>query len=391
MNIGNILAPYTTSEFFNDYWERRSLHICRNDGNYFDNLLSIDDLDRAIDCHQLRQSDCRVVHDARSISASQYTSDYSSMDRWIDASKIQNLFHKGSTIIFEGVHRWHQPLATLCNSIFDELSYYAQTNVYVTPPHSRGFGPHFDTHDVFILQIHGEKKFNLYDTLLEVPLRKQSNIVTPEGEPREEVVLRSGDGLYIPRGLVHDAESLDITSAHITLGFIVLTWNDFFNDVLNRTSQSCIDFRKALPQKYRNKGVLADQGRPILERLIENFSFRLREELNTLSMAKEDTKMWDPACIIRPLGTVIDAERVELNTYVGLDDLQEFKYACCGDSVELLSQEMQFSFPLSVTPVIEYIIEVDRFRVKELPVLDDKSKLVFVRRLVKEGCLKLST
>ena len=36
-----------------------------------------------------------------------------------------------------------------------------------------GFKAHFDTHDVFVLQIEGCKRWTLYDTPIELPLRGQ--------------------------------------------------------------------------------------------------------------------------------------------------------------------------------------------------------------------------
>jgi ribosomal protein L16 Arg81 hydroxylase len=33
----------------------------------------------------------------------------------------------------------------------------AQTNIYLSPPNAQGFGTHFDSHDVFVLQVAGSK------------------------------------------------------------------------------------------------------------------------------------------------------------------------------------------------------------------------------------------
>lgn len=35
-------------------------------------------------------------------------------------------------------------------------------NVYLTPPNSQGFAPHFDDIEAFVLQIEGKKRWKLY-------------------------------------------------------------------------------------------------------------------------------------------------------------------------------------------------------------------------------------
>ena len=48
-----------------------------------------------------------------------------------------------------------------------------QVNAYITPPSSRGFSPHYDVHDVFVLQVAGEKHWRIHAPVLPDPLRDQ--------------------------------------------------------------------------------------------------------------------------------------------------------------------------------------------------------------------------
>ena len=34
-----------------------------------------------------------------------------------------------------------------------------QINAYITPPENQGFAAHYDTHDVFVLQVSGSKRW----------------------------------------------------------------------------------------------------------------------------------------------------------------------------------------------------------------------------------------
>jgi hypothetical protein len=100
-----------------------------------------------------------------------------------------------------------------------------QANAYVTPPQSRGFSAHYDVHDVFVLQIAGEKRWRVHTPVRTDPLRHEpwtDHRVAVEQRaaeaPRIDAVLRPGDSLYLPRGYLHAAEALGGTSCHLTVG-----------------------------------------------------------------------------------------------------------------------------------------------------------------------------
>ena len=103
-----------------------------------------------------------------------------------------------------------------------------QANSYSTPSGSQGFGVHHDTHDVLVLQVAGEKRWRLYDPLLELPLKHQrySSSLGGHGPPTDDFVLRAGDTLYLPRGWLHEAETSQTDSLHLTIGIAAHTWLD---------------------------------------------------------------------------------------------------------------------------------------------------------------------
>ena len=103
-----------------------------------------------------------------------------------------------------------------------------QANAYYTPRGSQGFAVHHDTHDVLVLQVAGEKRWLLYDPVLELPLKHQrySSSLGEHGEPTDDLVLRAGDTLYLPRGWLHQAETSATDSLHLTIGIAAHTWLD---------------------------------------------------------------------------------------------------------------------------------------------------------------------
>src|SRR5690606_7661104 len=98
----------------------------------------------------------------------------------------------------------------------------ANINAYLTPTGMKGFPPHFDNTDVFILQTLGVKHWNIfedYSNSMELPLRD-----TPwnpdkyhPGVNKQLVELHPGDILYIPRGGMHSAACRAGLSLHLTI------------------------------------------------------------------------------------------------------------------------------------------------------------------------------
>ncbi|MCL4675526.1 MAG: hypothetical protein KJZ59_05775, partial [Pararhodobacter sp.] len=61
-----------------------------------------------------------------------------------------------------------------CRALESVLSCDLQTNIYLTPDNAQGFRTHYDSHDVIVLQTHGSKTWNIYESPLELPLRSQA-------------------------------------------------------------------------------------------------------------------------------------------------------------------------------------------------------------------------
>ncbi len=96
-------------------------------------------------------------------------------------------------------------------------------------PQVQGFKCHYDTHEVFILQVDGCKQWHIFADTVKYPLKeeKSSAHCPPESEPYLSCILEPGDVLYIPRGHWHYAKTVDQPSLHLTLGVHCLTGIDF--------------------------------------------------------------------------------------------------------------------------------------------------------------------
>src|SRR5208283_3748176 len=193
--------------FFREYWESAPLVIRRNTHCHFDALLSLQDIDIALTTLDLRYPDVAVANAEVEIARSEFTF---GGDK-IDVAGLYQLFFHGTTIILSRLHRKLPSLALLCSTLSKQFSAPFQANIYLTPPNAKGFKPHYDTHDVFVLQIAGAKHWHIYGKPVNLPLPSQDydSAIHSCGSITEEFDLEAGDTAYIPRGIMHDATSGD--------------------------------------------------------------------------------------------------------------------------------------------------------------------------------------
>jgi ribosomal protein L16 Arg81 hydroxylase len=156
--------------------------------------------------------------------------------------------------VLPALQRIWGPLRELCSTLENHFSHAVHANAYLTPGDSPGFTPHYDTHDVFVLQIAGRKRWRLFEPPLTLPHRGQP--FTPLGYVPPpailELDLKPGDLLYLPRGYVHAAETLRGHSAHVTIGVTVYTWVDLIAEFA-ASAKDIAAFRRALPPGFATR------------------------------------------------------------------------------------------------------------------------------------------
>ena len=204
--LTQLLGTYRPEEFLNKIWAQKSLYISSSDRHRFDRLFSWEKLNYLLNFHELDLS-MRLAVEGKVL-------DRSECDRFLERCQ------EGATLIIDRVDRKVPELAEFIAHLRQEIGYPLQVNTYCSWPGKQGFNCHYDTHDVFILQIDGTKEWNVFKDTLKYPLKHQKSAkLSPPDEPPElNVILEPGDVLYIPRGHWHYALALDRPSLHLTLG-----------------------------------------------------------------------------------------------------------------------------------------------------------------------------
>jgi len=134
------------------------------------------------------------------------------------------------------------------------MSARVQMNAYITPAVSQGFKAHYDTHDVFVVQVHARNAGRICKSSYDLPLKSQPyDESLPEPEPDQEFDLNCGDVLYMPRGTIHWARSNNSTSAHVTIGVHPVLYSQVISDAIAgfspETSASGRHCRSDLPPR----------------------------------------------------------------------------------------------------------------------------------------------
>jgi hypothetical protein len=227
------LTRVARDDFARDFWGQRALLSSAAElPAPFTDLLGADAVDELLSERGLRTPFLRVAKAGSTLGEKAFTAPGgvgAGVADQVSDDKLVRLFADGSTLVLQALHRTWPPILAFCQQLAEELGHPVQANAYVTPPQNQGFSNHYDVHDVFVLQIEGEKRWVIHAPVHESPLRDQpwtdrrsAVDARAREEPLIETVLAPGDCLYLPRGYLHAAQALGGVSTHLTLG--VHTW-----------------------------------------------------------------------------------------------------------------------------------------------------------------------
>ena len=371
-SLERAVEPVAVARFLAEHWERQPLVVPRDEAGRFDDLLSVRDVERLVTETALRTPGFRLVKAGETVSG------YARDVPWrpepftgvADVPRVLEEWERGATIVLQGLHHSWLPLARYCRLLEGFLGHPAQANAYFTPRDSQGLPVHHDTHEVLSLQVAGEKRWLVYEPVLELPLKTQHyrSALGAPGDPVLDVTLRAGDTLYLPRGWLHQALTSDTDSLHITVGVNVRTWLDEARAALDGAEDD-VSFRRA-----------AGGGEPpaLPELDAEAAAVRMRRRLVRTRRPILDGQLQE----LRGLDA-LDAETELVRRDTVLADL---------DGTTLFFERRTLRFPERLTAELEFLVTTEHpFRAADLPGrLDEAGRLVLVRRLVREGFLRRS-
>ena len=370
-----------TRAFEREHWGRRPLLNKRGAGepSPFEDVAALADLDHMVTSLNLRLPSFRMVREGKTIPAASFTKSErkrstGAADAVIDPAGVLERFHEGATIVLESLHKYWRPLARFCRELELELGHRIQVNAYITPPGSQGFAVHRDDHDVFVLQVAGSKHWMVYEEDDETQLAIEDD-------------LEEGDALYIPKGFPHAATTTETTSAHLTVGILTHDEIDIVREVLKLAEEDPA-FRERLP--LRPASDAADLGQTVTG-LVDEFQRWLekvdRDELEWRVRRRLITTHQELSEGLLEQATQL--EKVDDATVVRRREGAVCVLGPTSGRLRVLLADRELEMPADVEIPMAFIAGKESFKIGDLaPWLEPSSRLVLVRRLIREGLLE---
>ncbi|MFE7464401.1 JmjC domain-containing protein [Streptomyces sp. NPDC057499] len=140
-----------------------------------------------------------------------------------DMRRIGKHLRDGATLVLDQSNVFDCTMEVACRALQWWSREHVQANIYLTTNDASGFDLHWDDHDVVIVQLAGEKQWEVRGSSRPVPMYRDAE---RNNSPSEDIVwtgtLKTGDVMHIPRGYWHAATRAGIGSGHsthVTFGF----------------------------------------------------------------------------------------------------------------------------------------------------------------------------
>ena len=269
-NLSELLFPYSIDKFFADNWRKKGIYIAAQSREKFQHFFSWSVLSNLLNYHEKKYPSFRLAYEKKVLD---------------EAENHNFLKHcqEGATVIIDGVDRRVPALGQLASAIRYDLGvgHQVQVNAYCSWPGKQGFDCHYDTHEVFILQIEGFKEWFVFPETIQAPLPDRPSADPPTDlEPYIHTCLAPGDLLYIPRGHWHYAIAKEQPSVHLTLGVHCKTGLDFL-DWLGNKLKDKKQWRENLPFGVK------DLNSESLKTYVESLTTDLLNDLQAESLSSE--------------------------------------------------------------------------------------------------------
>ncbi|MEU7061334.1 cupin domain-containing protein [Streptomyces sp. NPDC046197] len=387
-----LLRPVPLADFWREYWERRPLVVHRDNPGYFAELLTLDQVDQALSLAGVGLENIRVVVDGEETPVSQLGAGRGPNGLTNSLEALYTRYREGSTVVVNSLQDRWEPLQRVAAALGSELGARVQMNIYLTPPHSQGFAPHHDTHDVFIAQVHGSKAWRLAEASYELPLANRPYDKSQAApEPTQEFELQAGDLLYLQRGTVHSGAANQAASLHVTLGIHPVLWAQALQDALSQLAAEDVRFRRSLPVGFALDPEMREQTEAGFAELLDALGAQLSPREMTARAVERVTSISAP--LLR--GHLLDLENLPhtgpdtpLRPRQGL----QWQLTLADEVARLHFHNKTVQFPASVAEEVRWAAEHEAqwFTANAIPGdLDEAGRITLVRTLLAEGFLTL--
>lgn len=273
VTLDELLHPITPAQFRAEYDGRKPLHIPAEAGGRKHEIFGWADLNDLLNRDAVWSAGAlRLMRDHVAVPTEQFCQTVHTPAGPVlrpTPAKVEIFLSAGASLVANDMLHMHAPLTRIGRTLSQTFAAQIGANVYCSFKGVRAFGTHFDNHDVLVVHTEGEKVWNLYQSRALNPIDPVADTVETRlwfeknrGPVIQEVTMRAGDVLYLPRGWYHDALAGDGGSLHVTFSINPL-YGRILLSLLDNAAMQNPDFREWLPPAN------LDGGKPLRARLAE--------------------------------------------------------------------------------------------------------------------------
>ncbi len=383
-----LIHPFDRQTFFNEVWQREPRLLATGREADFAPLFNSASVEHILEFGQPQPPSVRFADQA---AGGGVEVPFTAAGR-IDMEQVRKEYLAGRTIILNKVENFDGQVARLARAVETELGARVQINCYLTPSGAQGFAAHYDTHDVLVAQIEGEKRWKIYGGASVCPLNEMTDggpadrkdEVTPD-----EVTLRAGDVLYIPRGWIHEAETETSPALHLTFGIHPPLVRDLVTAALEAVTARRPELRATLPP-----GPLAHADKAVIRAAFDQALDLIGAEIDLEALAAGlDGQLLRRGRSAGDGHLFADMDRVSdmtAETWLERRDTMPCRLAPVEDGVGLQFMSAVVKGPEAFREALVFVQQArEPFQVRDLPGLEPDHQLALAMSLVLDGLCRL--
>lgn len=152
-----LISPLKPSAFFDKYWEKEPVLVQRNSSSYYSDILTTERLDSIF-----REFPLYYTKNVDVVSYENGVKEVHNEEGRVVASGLYDYYSNGCSIRVLNPHTYDQKVHILLSTLQEYFGTMVGANIYLTPPGSQGFAPHYDDIEAFVIQLEGRKHWKLY-------------------------------------------------------------------------------------------------------------------------------------------------------------------------------------------------------------------------------------
>lgn len=263
MSVGitfrQLVSPVSPEEFFHGIWEQRAVQVPGTRAK-FEPIFSWAEFNRLLNMSKLwSDRTMKIILDGQNLDLAEYGRISQTREGhqalMPDPEQVLLLLRRGATVVLDLIETLSPAVAAVSAALQTATGGVAVCNAYCSWRAHQGFMAHFDNTDVFALHIEGSKVWRIYegraDNAIDVEGHNYGTF-TPEHHARakgkllDEIEMKPGDLLYLPRGQYHEALASSDASLHLSFGIGQPTGIDVITRLLRSLPDESL-FRQNLP------------------------------------------------------------------------------------------------------------------------------------------------